>query len=174
MSNTVKSLSNNARDLSTTVAASTAKISPQASIAQRQLPKSYTEEGAPSGGQQPPTTPTNKGKKRSGTIGPTPFKNPKTKQNKDGRNPGRESATVDQSADDPVLQPKSLNIGGRRIYSTRPIAAPLSEALSLEPKRSIPITKELRKCGCSAPTNLQIQVIPTTGTVSLTTYGGIQ
>ena len=173
LSNTVKNLSNNARDLSTTVAASTAKITPQINIAQRQPPKSYAEAAATPGGQQPPTTPVNKGKKRSGTIGPTPLapKNPKTKQNKDsdGKSPGPGGATADQSMDDPILQPKSLNIAKRRIYSTRRTPTPLSEALSLEPKISIAITKELRKCGCSAPTNLQIQVNPTTGTVSLTT-----
>ena len=71
--------------------------------------------------------------------------------------------------DEPILQPKSLNIVRRRIYSTRPTPAPLSETLSLERKISIAITKELNKCGCSAPTNLQIQVNPTTRTVSLTT-----
>jgi len=34
------------------------------------------------------------------------------------------------------------------------------------------ITKQLQKCRCSAPTNLQIQINPTNGTVSLTTAHG--
>ena len=71
--------------------------------------------------------------------------------------------------DDLVLQPKSLNIAQRRICSTSLTPAPLREALSLEPKIIIAITKELRKCDCLVPTNLQIQVSPDTGTVFLTT-----
>ena len=68
----------------------------------------------------------------------------------------------------PVLQPKSLNIARRRIYSTRATPTPTPEALNLEPRISIALTKELKKCGCSAPANLQVQVNPTTGTISLT------
>lgn len=46
---------------------------------------------------------------------------------------------------------------------------PLLEALSLEPNISVALAKELKKCGCSAPTNLQIQIHSTTSIVSLTT-----
>ena len=49
---------------------------------------------------------------------------------------------------------------------------PLPNSAKLEPQISITITKELQKCGCSAPTNLQIQINATTGTVSLMTPPG--
>jgi len=167
---TVKTLSNKARDLSTNVAASAAKTTPQVTILQRPQTKSYAEAVA-----QPPKTPA-KGRKRSATQGPTPPKNPKQKQTKEARAPEDTSAIPAKGNNEnaTVSRPKNTTIAKRRIYATWATPAQLPEASKLETKISTAITKELQKCGCSAPTNLQIQINPTNGTVSLTTAPGTE
>jgi len=167
---TVKTLANNAKDLSTNVAASAAKTTPQVSILQRPQTKSYVEAAA-----QPPKTPA-KGRKRSGTPGPTPPKNPKQKLTKEARAPEDTSAKPAKSniENATVSRPKNTTIAKRQIYATRATPAPLPQAPKLEPKISMAITKELQKCGCSAPTNLQIQINPTNGTLSLSTAPGTE
>ena len=67
-----------------------------------------------------------------------------------------------------VSTTKNTMIAKRRIYPTRATPKPLAESMKLEPKISITITKELQKCGCSAPTNLLIQINLINGTISLT------
>jgi len=74
----------------------------------------------------------------------------------------------------PAARPKTITIARRRIYATRATPIPLHNSARLEPQISIAIAKELQKCGCSAPTNLQIQINATTGTVSLTTLPGAE
>jgi len=71
-----------------------------------------------------------------------------------------------------IFRPKNATSGKRRIDATRAMPAPVPEASKLHPKINMAITKELQKCGCSAPTNLQIQINPTNGTVSLNTVPG--
>jgi len=161
----VKTLSNNAKDLSTNVAASAAKTTPQVSILQHPQMKSYAEAAAP-----PLKTPA-KGRKRSATQGHTPPKNPKQKQTKEARAPEDTSATAAKGNNEnaTVSRPKNTTIAKRRMYPARATPAPLPEASKLKPKISMAITKELQKCGCSGPTNLQIQINPTNGSVSLTT-----
>jgi len=169
----VKSLSNNARDLSTNVAASTAKIIPQTSTAQKQS-RTYAEAAAAPKETPTPKTPP-KGKKRSATIGPTPPMNPKQKQKKEVKAPedGAEPANDSHPPPPPpAARPKTIPIARRCIYATRARPIPLPNSAKLELQISKAIAKELQKCGCSAPTNLQIQINATIGTVSLTNPPG--
>jgi len=75
----VKTHSNNAKNLSTNVAASSAKTTAQVSILQRSQTKSYAE-----GEARPPKTPA-KERKRPATLGPTPPKSLKQKRAKEAR-----------------------------------------------------------------------------------------
>jgi len=173
LATTVKSLSNNARDLSTNVAASTAKIIPQSSTVQKQS-RTYAEAAAAPKETPAPKTPP-KGKKRSATVGPTPPKNPKQKQKKEVKAPEDAAEPANDTSPPsppPAALPKTITIARRRIYATRATPIPLPNSAKLEPHISIAIAKEVQKCGCSAPTNLQIQINATTGTVSLTTSPG--
>ena len=176
LATTVKSLSNNARDLSTNVAASTAKITPHISTVQKES-RTYAEAAATPKDTPAPKTPP-KGKKRSATVGPTPPKNPKQKQKKEVK--AREDAAGPANDTPPpppppsVVRRKTVTIARRRIYATPATPTPLPNSAKLEPQISITIAKELKKCGCSAPTNLQIQINATTGTVSLTTPPGAE
>jgi len=173
LTTTVKSLSYKARDLSTYVAASTAKIIPQTSTAQKQS-RTYAEVAAAPKEMSAPKTPS-KRKKRSVTIGPTPSKNPKQKQQKEVKAP-EDAAEPAHDTPPPPLPPaarqKTITIARRPIYATRATPIPLPNLAKLEPQISIAIAKELQKCGCPAPTKLQIQINATTGTVSLTTPPG--
>ena len=65
-----------------------------------------------------------------------------------------------------------MTIAKRRIYGTRITPKPLADSSKLEPKISIAITKVLQKCGCSVPTNLEIQINSINRTISLTTPSG--
>ena len=85
LTRTVKTLSNNTRDLSTNVATSTAKITPHISIAQKQS-RTYAEAATTPKEIAALKTPP-KRNKRSATVGPTPFKNPKQKQKKELKAP---------------------------------------------------------------------------------------
>jgi len=142
----------------------------EGSILQRPQTKSYAEVAA-----QPPKTPA-KGRKRSVTQRPTTLKNPKQKQTKEATVPEDTSAIPTKGNDEnaTVSHTKNTRIVKRGIYATRATPAPLHKASKLEPKISISITKELQKCGCSASSNLQIQINSTNSTVSLTTAPGIQ
>jgi len=175
LATTVKSLSNNARDLSTNVAALTAKIIPWISTVQKQS-RTYAEAAATPKETPAPKTPP-KGKKRSATGGPTPPKNPKQKQKKEVKAP---EDAAEPANDTPTLpppsaaRPKTIIIARRRINPTRATPIPLPNSARLELQISIVIAKELRKCGCSAPTSLRIQINATTVTVSLTTPPGAE
>jgi len=171
----VKSLSNNARDRSTNVAASTAKIIPQISTAQKQS-RTYAEAAATPKETPAPKTPP-KGKKRSATVGPTRPKNPKQKQKKEVKAPEDAAEPANDAPappPPPAACPKTITIARRRIYATHATPIPLPNLARLQPQISIAIAKELQKCGCSAPTNLQIQINATTSTVSLTTPPGAE
>ena len=175
LATTVKSLSNNASDLSTNVAASTAKIIPQISTMQKQ---SCTSAEAAATSKETPVCKTPlKGKKRSATVGPTPHKNPKQKQKKEVKAP---EDTAELGNDTPLpppphaARPKTITIVRRCIYATRATPIPLPNSARLKPQISIAIAKELQKCGCSASTNLQMQINATTSTVSLTTPPGAE
>ena len=124
---TVKTLSNNAKDLSTNVAASAAKTTPQVTILQRPQTKSYAEAVA-----QPPKTPA-KGRKRSATQGPTPPKNPKQKQTKEARAPENKGATPAKGNNEnaTISHPKNTTIAKRPIYAARAMPAPLPELSKL-------------------------------------------
>jgi len=173
LARTIRSLSNNARDHSTNVAASTAKITPHISRVQKQS-RTYAEAAATLKETPAPKTPP-KGKKRSATVGPTSLKNPKQKQKKkvkvreDVAEPVNDTPLPPQH---PAVHLKTITIARRRIYATRATPRPLPSSAKLEPKISIAMAKELQKCGCSAPTNLQIHINATTSTISLTAPPG--
>ena len=113
-----------------------------------------------------------KRKKRSATVGPTSSKNRKQKQKKEVKAPA-DAAEPSNDAPTPTPPPatclKTVTIGRRCIYATCTIRIPRPNLAKLEPRIRITIVKELHKCGCSAPTNPQIQINVTTGTISLTT-----
>jgi len=176
LAGTVKSLSNNARDLSTNVAASTAKITPHISTAQKQT-HTYAEAAATLKEMPASKTPP-KGKKRSATVSPMPFKNPNQKKKKEVKAPEDAAEPANDTPTSPpppaAAYPKRITIARRRIYATCATPIPRPNSAKLEPQISIAIAKELQKCRCSAPTNLQIEINATTGTVSLTTPLGAE
>ncbi|PWW75878.1 hypothetical protein C7212DRAFT_364018 [Tuber magnatum] len=155
LASTVKTLSNNASDLSTNVAANTTKTYTQAQTQQQQQqPRTYASAAATPHQPQNPKTPA-KGKKRLGT-------------DVHSEEPAEPGSTKEDNSPK-MTQPKALNTACRRIYATRKDPAPLADSAKLEANISVAIAKELQKCGYTAPTNLQIQINPNSGTVSLTT-----
>lgn len=130
-------------------------------------PKTYAKAAAQAP-QNAKSTPA-KGKRKA-EVGPTPPKQPTTKQAKKtqeppadnqpkGKIPGREKT-------------KSTNVARRKLFATRTVAKPLADTAGDEAKISLAVATVLNGCECKAPTNLQVFSNKTNGTITLTAPPG--
>ena len=134
--------------------------------------KSYTW-AATGASTTDPQTPTKRSRKRKGSEGPTPPRQPQQKTAR-GDSSGGEEKNGEHTGWKTVGELKSRNARAarRKIFATRLIAKPLADPAREEAKIATMIATLLTNCKCEAPVNLQVTSNKINGTVTITTPAG--